>query len=396
MIAHTVQTGLDAALTTRREVLKGKRIATIANHTTVTKDLTSFYDIAMESKDFQLAYLYSPPHGVRGDAQDSEEEHHIDKKTGVPVYPSYSLRMKDAADTMKKHKTDAIVFDMQNAGSRYFGQKFVMCFAMEAAAQAGVEVIVLDRPNPIGGLDTEGEVLDMGYKSGIGWFEIPNRHGMTHGELATMFNEEYGVRCHLTVVKMEGWERNMWYEDTRLFWPVISPNLPTTTSVLAYAGTCLFEGNNISEGRGTTRPFEILGAPWLDARALAGEMNDRGLPGVKFGEAYFIPTPNPIPHFSKFAGEKCQGVRIYITDKKAFQPVRSAVHLMDAVMRADPNRFKWREKSENAKHYPMDILAGSDDLRKKLEASIPADDIVDAWRTKLERFNEKRKKYLLY
>ena len=387
---------MDVLVTKKRDVVKGKRIATITNHTTVTKDLTSVYDIFKGSKDFELAYLYSPPHGVRGDAQDSEEEYHIDNKTGVPVYPSYSLRQKEAVDIMKEHKIDAIVFDIQNAGARYFGQKFVMCFAMEAAAKAGVEVVVLDRPNPIAGLNTEGEVLDMEFKSGVGYFEIPNVHGMTHGELANMFNRKLNVKCNLTVVKMEGWRRSMWYEDTGLFWPLLSPNLPTTTSVLVYAGTCLFEGTNISEGRGTTRPFEIIGAPWLDAKEFTTEMNNRKLPGVKFGEAYFIPTPNPLPHFSKFAGEKCQGVRMYILDRKSFQPVRTAIHLMDAIMRADPEKFKWREKSKDAKHYSMDILAGSDDVRTKLEANIDPDDIVDAWKARREEFNEEREGYLLY
>ena len=392
----TIEAGMDVALKNKKDVLRGKRVATIVNHTAVTRDLVSFYDIAKESKDFTLAYLYSPPHGVRGDAQDSEEEYHIDKKTGVPVYPSYSLRLQDSATTMKEHHIDAIVFDIQNAGARYYGHKFVMCFAMEAAAKAGVEVIVLDRPNPIGPLPAEGEVLDLEFRSGIGWFEIPNVHGMTHGELATMFNAEHNVGCDLTVVKMEGWNHGMWYEDTGLFWPVISPNLPTVDSVVTYAGTCLFEGCNISEGRGTTRPFEIVGAPWLDAKAMAEELNSRNLPGVKFGEAYFIPTPNPLPHFSKFAGEKCQGVRIYVTDRMQYQPVRTAVHLLEATMRADPERFKWREKSKDARHYPIDILAGSDDLRTKLEAGIPADDIVDAWKTKTEKFKEKRKNYMLY
>jgi uncharacterized protein YbbC (DUF1343 family) len=392
----SVKSGLDVATTTKKEVFKGKRIATIVNHTAVTKDLVSFYDIAKASKDYTLAYLYSPPHGVRGDAQDSEEEYHIDKKTGVPVYPSYSLRLQDNIKTMREHKINAIVVDLQQAGARYYGHKFVMCFAMDAAAKAGIELIVLDRPNPIAPLPTEGEVLDLKFRSGIGWFEIPNVHGMTHGELATMYNEEYNIKCNLTVVKMEGWKHHMWYEDTGLFWPVISPNLPTVDSVVTYAGTCLFEGCNISEGRGTTRPFEIFGAPWLDAKTLAEELNSRGLPGIKFGEAYFIPTPNPLKHFSKFAGEKCQGVRLYVTDRKMYQPVRAAVHLLDAIMRADPEKFKWREKSKDAEHYPMDILAGSDDLRTKLEAGIPADDIVGAWKTKLAKFKEKRKEYLLY
>lgn len=396
MSGSSSKSGLDVATTTKKDILRGKHIATIINHTSVTRDLVSFYDIAKASKDYTLSYLYSPPHGVRGDAQDSEEEYHMDKKTGVPVYPSYSLGLQDNVNMMKEHKIDAIVFDMQQAGARYYGHKFVMCLAMEAAAKAGVEVIVLDRPNPMAPLSTEGEVLDLRFKSGIGWFELPNIHGLTHGELATMFNEEYNIKCNLTVVKMEGWNHSMWYEDTGLFWPVISPNLPTVDSVIVYAGTCLFEGCNICEGRGTTKPFEILGAPWVDARALAEELNRRSLPGVKFGEAYFIPTPNPMPDFSKFTGEKCQGVRLYVTNRQIYKPVRTAVHLLDVMIRSDPDKFKWREKPKASDHYPMDILAGSDDLRIKLEAGISADDIVDAWKNKLDKFDEKRKKYLSY
>lgn len=388
--------GLDVIVKGKKNPLRGKRIAAIANHTAVTRELVSFYDIAKASKDFSLAYLYSPPHGILGDAQDSEEEYHIDRKTGVPVYPSYSLRLSDNVSTMQEHKIDAIVFDIQQAGARYYGYKFAMCFAMEAAAKAGVEVIVLDRPNPIAPMPPEGEVLDLNFRSGVGWFELPNVHGMTHGELATMFNEEYNVKCDLTVVKMRGWRHDMWYEDTGLFWPVISPNLPTVDSVVAYAGTCLFEGCNISEGRGTTRPFETVGAPWLDAKSLADDLNGRKLPGVKFGEAYFIPTPNPLLHFSKFAGEKCQGVRLYVTDRRKYRPVRAAVHLLEAVMRASPEKFEWRDKPASGKHIPIDILAGSDDLRKKLDAGAAPDDIVDAWSAKLRRFNEKRRKYLLY
>jgi uncharacterized protein YbbC (DUF1343 family) len=395
MTETNVRSGLDVVATTRRDVLRGKRIATIANHTAVTQDLASIYDVLASRDDLEFVFLYSAFHGIRGDHQDSEEGYHIDKKTGLPVYPAALLRKDEGVREIEQHNVDAIVFDIQSAGSKYFGYKNVICSAEEIAAKTGIEVILLDRPNPLGGLITEGEVEEA-YRPRVGWYQVPNIHGMTYGELATMFNQEHGVNCNLTVVKMEGWRRSMWYNDTGMLWPMLSCNLPTITSCLAFAGTCLFEGCNISEGRGTTRPFEIVGAPWLVAKELVQKMNDLALPGVKFGEAYFIPTPNPIPRFSKFAGERCQGVRMYITDREAFQPVRATIHLLEETMRADLDRFKWLELGNQPDRYYMDWLAGSDDVRTKLEAGEPADEIVEAWTSALSNYRKERRRYFLY
>jgi len=390
-----VLSGLDIITTEKPNEFRGRRIATIANHTAVTSDLTLIYDVLAQGRGFEFVFLYSPFHGVRGDHQDSEEGQHIDKKTGRPVYPAALLRGKDRAKEIEEHRVDTIVFDLQSAGSKYFGFKNVLSSAMEVAARTGVEVVVLDRPNPLGGLKTEGEVESV-YRPRIGWYQIPNVHGMTYGELASMFNEEQGISCELTVMRMSGWRRRMWYDDTGMFWPVVSCNLPTLESCLAFAGTCLFEGTNVSEGRGTTRPFEIIGAPWLGAEELSRVMNGIGLPGVKFGQAHFIPTSNPIRRFSKFAGQKCQGVRLYITDRKAFQPVRTAVHLLAEIMSADPEEFAWLETEGHEVRYYMDWLAGSEQLRTKLEQGVPPGDIIDSWTDMLDEYNERRRKYLLY
>jgi len=400
-----MKSGLDILLTKRRKALKGKRIAVMANETSVTRHLAPILDALAKVGDAEVAYLYGLMNGLRGESPGYQDEHHVDEITGLAVYPSYSLSLPDAKDVMREHRIDAVVFDAQNAGARYFEHKFHMCFAMEAAAQADVEVVILDRPNPLGGLRIEGEVLDRDFRSVVGYFEIPNVHGMTHGELARMFNDEHNVGCDLTVLEMEGWRRSMWYEETGLFWTGISPNLPKVDSVFVYAGTCLFEGTNLSVGRGTTSPFEVIGAPWLDAKALAAEMNNRKLPGVKFGEAHFVPSLGPSAYMRRFVKRVCRGVRIYVTNRKTFSPVRTAVHLLDVTKTASGEKFKWTPFPEGFR--PMefgiekevlyiDTLAGSDGLRNGLTSGIAPDEIVGAWEAGLEEFRERRRQYLLY
>jgi uncharacterized protein YbbC (DUF1343 family) len=284
------------------------------------------------------------------------------------------------------------VVDLQDVGTRVYTFVYSMANCMRAAARQGIPVVVCDRPNPIGGEDVEGARLQESWTSFVGQFPIPMRHGMTIGELAMLFNEGFGIGADLEVVPLEGWRRTMYQDDTGLPWVIPSPNLPTLDSAIVYPGAVLFEGTRLSEGRGTTRPFELIGAPWIDGERLAREMNARGLPGVHFRPVFFEPT------FQKHARHTCGGCQIHVLDRRAFLPVRTAVELIDEFRREQPARFAWREPPYEYEHdkEPIDILYGSDRLRLTLDADGDADALVRSWRVDEEEFRRMRQQYLLY
>jgi uncharacterized protein YbbC (DUF1343 family) len=285
---------------------------------------------------------------------------------------------------------NTIVFDIQDVGSRYYTFIYTLSYIMEACAATDIEVVVLDRPNPINGVDVEGPVLERGYESFVGRFPIPIRHGMTVGELALLFQKEFGIQCRLNIIKMEGWNRRWLFPETGLPWVLPSPNMPTPDTALVYPGMCLFEGTNVSEGRGTTRPFEIFGAPWIDPDKFCNAVSH--LSGVTFRPLYFQPT------FNKFAGQLCGGAQIHVTDSSKFQPVKMAVTLLAFLLKEYPGSFKWKDPPYEFVHdrLPIDILFGNSWIRESLEKGEHADQIESLWSSKLTDFIKLRQKYLLY
>jgi uncharacterized protein YbbC (DUF1343 family) len=282
---------------------------------------------------------------------------------------------------------DVLVFDIQDVGTRFYTYIYTMAYAMEAAAKADIPFVVLDRPNPIGGEKVEGPVLDPAFQSFVGWFPIPLRHGMTMGELAQLFNGEFlpketgGTRVRLTVIHMKGWTQ------TGLPWVPPSPNMPTLDTATVYPGMGLIEGTNLSEGRGTTRPFELIGAPYIEGWKLADALNQAHLPGVSFREAYFTPA------FSKYAGKTVGGVQLYVEDRQAFDPVLTGLTVIQKVKQLYPDQFAWRETTEP---YWIDKLTGTDRVRKQLDVGVPAEKIAAQWKEGLASFRRLRSKYLLY
>jgi uncharacterized protein YbbC (DUF1343 family) len=287
---------------------------------------------------------------------------------------------------------DALVIDLQDVGTRIYTYIYTMAHCLKAARARGMPVVVCDRPNPIGGLAVEGPVLRPGFESFIGEYPIPMRHGMTIGELARLFNEHFGIGAKLEVVTMPAWSRAAYYDDTGLPWVLPSPNLPTLDSAVVYPGTVLFEGTMVSEGRGTTKPFELVGAPWVVPEPFAAELNGRGLPGVHFRPALFEPT------FQKHARTPCGGCQIHVTDRSTFRPHETGVMLVEAFRNADPDRFAWRDPPYEYEYrlQPIDILYGSARLREGLEGGIPAAEIVAEWASETAEFQKIRREFLLY
>jgi uncharacterized protein YbbC (DUF1343 family) len=318
-----------------------------------------------------------------------ETPHRTDGRRRVPVYSLYSETREPAGQMLSG--LDVLVVDLQDIGARIYTYIYTMANCLRAGATHGVPVIVCDRPNPIGDA-VEGETLAPGFESFVGLYPIPMRHGMTIGELARLFNEHFRIGAELDVVTMEGWHRSQFADDTGLPWVMPSPNMPTLDTAIVYPGTVLFEGILISEGRGTTRPFELVGAPWIDAERFAADMNALALPGVHFRPAGFEPT------FQKHAKKACGGCQIHVTDRHAFTPVLTGVALAQMFRRADPAQFAWRQPPYEYEHdkLPIDILAGSARLRQQIEADVPAREIADGWHVDEQAFAAVRQPFLLY
>jgi uncharacterized protein YbbC (DUF1343 family) len=287
---------------------------------------------------------------------------------------------------------DILVIDLQDVGTRIYTYIYTMANCLRAARRHGVKVIVCDRPNPIGGEAVEGPMLVEGFESFVGLYPIPMRHGMTIGELAGLFNDHFGIGAELDVVTMEGWRREMYHDEAHAPWVMPSPNIPTLDSAIVYPGTVLFEGTNISEGRGTTRPFELVGAAGIVAERFADAMNRRQVPGAFFRPAVFEPT------FHKYAKASCGGCQIHVLDRRRFQPVFTGVALVDAFRVASPGRFEWRDPPYEYEHdkMPFDILAGSSELREQIEAGVPVDRIARSWEPGVADFMKVRDRFLLY
>lgn len=371
--------------------LRGRRIGLVANPASVTADLVHAALALRDSRAFRLVALFGPEHGIWADAQDLVEvEDGRDPATGLPVHSLYG-RSRIPTPRMLEG-VEALVFDLQDVGSRYYTFVSTMLHLLEAGARDGRRVVVLDRPNPLGGARLDGNVLDPEYRSFVGLHPLPVRHGLTVGELARLFQKERGLPVDLRVVPMKGWRREMEFEDTGLPWVPPSPNMPTVDTAFVYPGGCLLEGTNLSEGRGTTRPFELVGAPWIDPWALARDLEREGLPGVRFRPAFFTPT------FQKHAGRLCGGVQVHVTNRRRFPAFLAYLLLIAHARRQDPAKLAWREPPYEYEHVkrPFDILCGTDRIRLALERNVSPRRLVPSWRAELARFRRRRARVLLY
>ena len=382
--------GLTRLLDSR--ALDGQRVGLVCNPASVDAALTHASDLVFEAPGVTLAALFGPQHGFRSDLQDNmiETPHARDAKRKVPVHSLYSETREPTAEMLRG--LDALVVDLQDVGSRIYTFVYTMANCLRAGKRHGVPVIVCDRPNPIGGTQVEGPMLEPGFESFVGQFHIPMRHGLTVGELALLFNEAFGIGADLTVVFADGWARDQYFDATGSPWVIPSPNMPTLDTAIVYPGAVLFEGTQLSEGRGTTRPFELLGAPWIDAERFADDMNALALPGVRFRAAVFEPT------FHKFAKQPCGAVQSHVLDLAAYRPVLSGVALLSRFYAADPSRFAWRQPPYEYEHdkMPIDILAGSPALRRHVESGTDPREIAAEWDAPVKAFMKLRAGVLRY
>ena len=389
---RTVSPGIDRLLSTDRRLVAGKRIGVVCNPASVDGRFAHTADRLVQDPDLRVTAIFGPQHGFRSDLQDNmiETPHARDARREVPIYSLYSETREPTAEMLRD--VDVLVVDLQDVGTRVYTYIYTMANCLRAAARHGVHVVVCDRPNPVGGEEIEGSLLQAAYTSFVGQFPIPLRHGMTIGELARLFNDQFGIGAAVDVIQLDGWQRSMSFDETGLPWIIPSPNLPTLDSATVYPGAVLFEGTKLSEGRGTTRPFELIGAPWIDGERLAEAMNARGLPGVHFRPVFFEPT------FHKHAKQTCGGCQVHVIDRRAFRPVRTAVELMAEFRREEPSRFAWREPPYEYEHgkQPIDILSGSDRLRTTLDSGVGVEALVTSWRKDEEAFARTREKFLLY
>lgn len=372
--------------------LKGRKVGIVSNPASVDARYTHITDALLHAHDVTLGAIFGPQHGFRSDVQDNmiETPHANDCRRKVPVFSLYSETREPTAE-MLRH-IDVMVVDLQDIGARIYTYIYTMANCLRACARHDIDIIVCDRPNPIGGVDVEGPMLVPGNESFVGQFPIPMRHGMTIGELARFFNEYFDINAPLEVIDMDGWSRSMYFDQTGLPFVMPSPNIPTLDSAIVYPGTVLFEGTNVSEGRGTTRPFELIGAPWVEAELFAQQMNARKLPGVHFRAAVFEPT------FQKHAKTTCGGCQIHVLDRTTFKPVVTGVALIDAIKAAGPNDFAWRKPPYEYEHdkEPIDILAGSPALREAIDAGQKAEQLVPVWEEDSKGFAKVRAEYLVY
>ena len=373
-------------------LLAGRRVGIVCNPASIDGEFRHVADRLASDRRVRLAAIFGPQHGFSSDVQENmiETGHGRDEIRRVPVYSLYSETREPTAEMLRD--LDLLVVDLQDVGTRIYTYIYTMANCLRAARRHGLKVIVCDRPNPIGGIAVEGPMLEPGFESFVGLYPIPMRHGMTIGEVARLFNEHFDIGADLEVMTMEGWNRGMYADRTGLPWVLPSPNIPTVDSAVVYPGTVLFEGTNVSEGRGTTRPFELVGAPWVVAEPFADAMNRLGLPGVRFRPALFEPT------FHKHAKTSCGGCQIHVLDRETFRAVETGVALLGAFRAADSNRFQWRDPPYEYEHkkLPIDILAGSSELRDQIVAGASARDVARSWEKGVAEFEKIRRRFLLY
>ena len=385
-------TGLDLVERYWPKDLAGARVGLVAHPASVNRRLEHAVDVFRRSKRFRLTALFGPQHGIHGQTQDNmvEWEGFRDPSTGLPVHSLYGKVRKPSPEMLRD--IDVLALDLQDVGSRYYTFIWTLDLCMQACREQGKVLVVLDRPNPINGRTTEGPVLRQGFESFVGLKPLPARHGMTIGEIGHYLEDNFHSGAHYRVVPMEGWKRAMWFDETGLPWVLPSPNMPTLDTATVYPGMCLLEGTELSEGRGTTRPFEIVGAPFINAQSLADRLREFRLPGAVFRPLHFQPT------FQKHAGKLCGGVQVHVTDRERFKPFATTAAILKAVHNTWPRDFAWKQppyEYEDNK-MPIDILAGSDRFRKELEAWKDVKEMEAWWKEETRSFEKVRRKYLLY
>ena len=390
----TIKLGLDVLLEEQIDLIKGKRVGIITNQTGVNSKGKHIVDLLHQSPYVKLVALFGPEHGIRGNVEGGFRiNYHVDEKTGVPIFSIYGKTKKPTPEMLKN--IDVLIFDIQDVGTRFYTYISTMSLCMEAAAENGIQFIVLDRPNPITGNLVEGPVLKPEFKSFVGIHPIALRHGMTVGELAKMFNEQgwlaNGIRADLYIVKMKKWRRSFWYGELGLKWVKPSPNMPTPTTALLYPGMGLLEACNVSEGRGTTHPFENIGAPWIDHLALKKIMEAAHIPGIQMDTTSYVPVDIPGAAMNpKYEGERCKGLSLKVIDPQTFPSVSFGIHLICAIRKLHPDKFKWRTQRSSLlmfgeKETPQLIMEGQD-----------PEVIMNRLQKEVKKFSELRKRYLLY
>lgn len=387
-----VSTGLDNLESLWPKDMKSARVGLVAHPASVNGRLEHATEIFRRSKKLRLSCLFGPQHGIYGQTQDNmvEWEGFCDPATALPVYSLYGKTRKPLPEMLAD--IDVLAIDLQDVGSRYYTFIWTLELCMEACWESEKALVVLDRPNPIAGMHTEGPVLDPEYASFVGLRPLPVRHGMTIAEIAAYMRDEFHPDLDLRVIPMRGWKRKMWFDETGLPWVMPSPNMPTLDTAMVYPGMCLLEGTNVSEGRGTTRPFEIFGAPFIHPETIVNVLREFRLPGVVFRPLYFEPT------FQKHAKSVCGGAQIHVTDRNIFLPFKTGVAVLKAIHNTYPRDFSWKKppyEYEEVKP-PIDILSGTDRLRKDIESWKGLDDMQKWWRQETKGFEKIRRKYLLY
>jgi len=403
-----VKPGVETFLEKHLDLVKGKKVGLTTNSTGINSYLESTIDLFFANPEINLVALYGPEHGVRGNAQAGEYvPFYLDEKYNLPVFSLYGQSMKPKAgmfhnidehmrsfdisrigkvpESSMVENLDIMIFDMQDVGTRIYTYVATMAYCMQASAENDIDFIVLDRPNPINGLDMEGPILEYPeFSSFVGLYPIPVRHGMTVGELAKFFNDNFfEKKANLSVIPMEGWKREMWYDDTSLPWVIPSPNILTLDTAIVYPGQVFLEGTNISEGRGTVKPFELFGAPWMDGFELIKELNELNLPGIKFREASFVPT------FSKYKGEPCGGGQIHVVDRNRFKPFETTLSIIKTTIGMYSEVFKFFDEY-------FDKIMGTSKVREALENGMNVEDILKKHERELTGFSHQRRPHLLY
>jgi uncharacterized protein YbbC (DUF1343 family) len=392
MARKQIKLGLEKLLEEQSHLVRDAKVGLICNQASVNHSFRHAADLLHEHPAVNLHALFGPQHGIRGDVQDNmiETAHGVDPQTGLPIHSLYSETREPTAAMLEE--IDVLVFDMQDVGCRIYTFAYTMANSMIAARKFGKKVIICDRPNPISGEHLAGNVLEPEQASFVGQFAIPTRHAMTLGELAKLFNEHFALGCDLEVVKMDGWERSHWQDQTDAPWVMPSPNIPTVDSATVFPGTVHFEGTQLSEGRGTTRPFELVGAPYFDPEEYALQLNERELPGVYFRSCIFRPT------FQKHAGISCGGVQIHVLDREKFEPVTAGITMVKIAYDLYRDEFRWKEPPYEYVYdrNPFDVIAGTSKIRKAIEAGSSIEALEESWKEDLEAFKQVRENYLLY
>jgi len=380
-----VRTGLDN-VHSHASLFGGKRVGIVTNHTAYDGAGRHIVEVFRAMPGVEVTALFGPEHGIYGLAEAGVKiADEKDDRFGIPVYSLYGKTAKPTAEMLKD--VDVLVFDIQDIGARFYTYIYTMAYAMEAAAEQGKPFVVLDRPNPINGATVQGNILEKDFATFVGLYPIPVRHGMTVGELARMFNDQgwlkNGVKANLTVVPIQGWRRDMWYDRTGLKFIKPSPNMPNLKTATVYPGLCLLEGTNISEGRGTNKPFLQFGAPWIDSRKLVNNLNRLNLRGIRFEPVSFTPTS------SKHKGQLCCGVEIIITDRNAAEPYFAGIGIVETIYRMHPDKFQWRQR-----HF--DRLCGTASVREAIIEEESLKNLKAGWQRDLKKFAQIRQEYLIY